>query len=156
VDRIIRLFNDAGARYLLIGGQALRLDGLPRFTMDWDLLLPPRDIANIERINRLLADDLDMPLLPLGPAGQNFVQTYQLPEGILQFHLGGPGMEHFDELEARAEWRALAPDVPVRCLAVADLLAVKRAAGRPRDLEDAEFLEALLAARRTKSKKGTP
>jgi hypothetical protein len=28
-----------GARYLVIGGQAVRLHGLPRFSMDWDLFV---------------------------------------------------------------------------------------------------------------------
>jgi len=34
MDEIIRRFNQAQVRYLLIGGQTMRLEGLPRFSMD--------------------------------------------------------------------------------------------------------------------------
>lgn len=78
MDEIIQRFNQSAIRYLLIGGQAVRLEGLPRFSMDWDLYIPPRDLDNIRRINELLAGDLDVELEPLGPKGENFVQTYQM------------------------------------------------------------------------------
>lgn len=51
MDEVIRRFNEQGVRYLVIGGQAVRLEGCPRFSMDWDLYIPNRDTANIERIN---------------------------------------------------------------------------------------------------------
>ena len=57
MDEVIRRFNEAGVRYLVIGGQALRLEGMPRFSMDWDFFLPGRDEANIEKINRVLAGE---------------------------------------------------------------------------------------------------
>jgi hypothetical protein len=34
VDEVIRRFNASGVRYLVIGGQAVRLEGCPRFSMD--------------------------------------------------------------------------------------------------------------------------
>ena len=37
MDQIIQRLNDADVRYLLIGGQAIRLMGMPRYSMDWDL-----------------------------------------------------------------------------------------------------------------------
>lgn len=42
MDSLITAMNQAGVRYLVIGGQAVRLHGLPRFSMDWDFLPPPR------------------------------------------------------------------------------------------------------------------
>jgi len=145
VDEVISRLNREGIRYLLIGGQAMRLEGMPRFSMDWDLYLPPADQANIDRINDLLADELDLPLLPRGPAGENFVQTYQTSGGILQFHLGGPGLPPFEEAEARAVSRVNENGTSIRCLSTADLLASKRAAGRPEDQADILFLEAKIA-----------
>lgn len=35
MNELILAFNTAGVRYLLIGGQAMRLAGMPRFSMDW-------------------------------------------------------------------------------------------------------------------------
>jgi len=141
MDEVIRLFNAQGVRYLVIGGQAVRLEGCPRFSMDWDVYIPSRDAANMERINRVLGDELDVPLVPMGARGENFVQTYQTRWGILQFHLTGPGLPPFDEAERRAVTHMSEEGVPVRCLAGADLLETKKRANRPSDFGDIEFLE---------------
>ena len=45
MDEVIRRFATQRVRYLVIGGQAVRLAGLPRFSMDWDFYIPPRDTA---------------------------------------------------------------------------------------------------------------
>jgi hypothetical protein len=141
MDEVINRFNQHGVRYLLIGGQAVRLEGLPRFSMDWDFYIPPHDVENIAQINQLLAEELDLPLLPLGRQGENFVQTYQTRWGILQFHLGGAGLPPFDDAERRLVRHRTELGTEVRCLAGPDLLISKRAAGRPQDQEDVRFLE---------------
>ncbi|MBN1557261.1 MAG: hypothetical protein JW951_03860 [Lentisphaerae bacterium] len=141
MEALIARLNAHGVRYLLIGGQAARLEGVPRYSMDWDFLVPPRDTGNIRRINAALGDELDLPLEPLGPHGENFVQTYQTRWGIVQFHLGAPGLDPFDQLESRAVSRTLPEGVQVRCISGADLLLSKKAAGRPSDSLDIEFLE---------------
>lgn len=140
MDEVVALFNKNNVRYLLIGGQAVRLEGLPRFSMDWDFYLPAKDLKNIETINRLLGDELDLPLLPLGGRGENFVQTYQTRWGILQFHLGGAGLPDFDEAEKRAVTHFTETGVPVKCISGKDLLASKEKTGRPQDQGDVEFL----------------
>jgi len=141
MDEVIRRFNAHGVRYLLIGGQAVRLEGFPRFSMDWDIYIPARDEENLKRISKVLGDELDVPLLPLGPRGENFVQTYQTQWGILQFHLAGPGLPPFDEAERRATVHLTEDGVPVRCLSGADLLKSKQVTHRPSDVADIEFLE---------------
>ena len=140
MEPLIERLNAAGIRYLVIGGQAARLSGVPRFSMDWDLYLPPRDQENVDRINRVLADELDVPLVTLGRRGENVVQTYQTQWGIVQFHLGGPGLPRFDNAEARAAQRQCG-GCSVKVLNDTDLLASKRAANRPQDQIDIEFLE---------------
>ena len=140
MDEVIKLFNENSVRYLLIGGQAVRLEGLPRFSMDWDFYIPGKDMKNIEKINRILVDELDVPLLPLGERGENFVQTYQTSGGILQFHLGGAGLPDFDKAESRAVTHLTETGVPVRSLCGKDLLAGKEKTDRPQDRGDAEFL----------------
>jgi len=101
MDELIQLFNENHIRYLVFGGQAVRLEGMPRFSMDWDLFIPGKDAENMRRINELLADELDLPLVPLGPRGENLIQTYQTRWGIVQFHLSVAGIRAFDEAEAR-------------------------------------------------------
>lgn len=146
MEEVIRLFNTNGVRYILIGGQAVRLAGMPRFSLDWDFLIPPHDAENIDRINELLGADLDIELVPLGPRGENFVQTYQTKYGVMQFHLGAVGLSQYDEVEKRSIMLRDENGVEVRCLSVQDLIAVKRKVGRPKDIEDADFLERKLKA----------
>lgn len=143
MDELLRALNAAGVRYLVAGGQAMRLAGMPRYSMDWDLFIPGRDAENLASLNRLLEEELDEPVLALGPHGENFVQTYQTRWGVLQFHLGLPGVPDFDQAEAMAMVRANENGVAVRCLSGRHLLASKEAAGRPQDQADLEYLREL-------------
>lgn len=118
----------------------MRLFGMPRYSMDWDIFIPPRDQANLDKLNDILGKDIDMVLEPLGPTGQNFLQTYQTQWGVLQFHLGVPGLPRFDEAERAATVRTTTKGTPVKCVSGAHLLAAKRAANRPSDQADIEFL----------------
>lgn len=140
MNELLVEFNGKGVRYLLIGGQAMRLAGMPRFSMDWDFFIPPRDEANFKMLNELLGEELDLPLVPLGPSGENFIQTYQTRWGVLQFHLGVPGVPRFDEAEQMAVLRENEQGISVRCLSGIHMLAAKRAANRPEDQADIEFL----------------
>ncbi len=144
MDEVIRMFDEHRVRYLLIGGQAMRLEGMPRFSMDWDLFIPPLDRENIALINELLEDSLDIPLVPRGEHGEGFIQTYQTEWGILQFHLGGPGLPRFERAEERSVVRKNENGTPFRCMCSEDLLASKKVANRPIDIEDILFLEAKL------------
>lgn len=140
MNELVAKLNKAGVRYLLIGGQAMRLTGMPRFSMDWDFYIPPRDEANFERLNGALADELDAPVVPLGPQGQNFIQTYQTRWGVVQFHLLVPGVPRFDEAEQAAVMRMSEEGFQVKCLSGLHLLASKQAADRPEDQADIAFL----------------
>jgi hypothetical protein len=135
--------NAAGIRYLLAGGQAMRLLGMPRFSMDWDFFIPPRDEENLKRLNEILQHELDVPLLSLGLRGENFIQTYQTRWGILQFHFGLPGVPRYDDAESKMVVRDSEHGTPVKCLSGLHLLAAKRAADRPQDQADILFLEEL-------------
>lgn len=143
MNELLLAFNAASVRYVLVGGQAMRLVGMPRFSMDWDFFIPPRDEANFAKLNKVLKDELDLPLVSLGPHGENFIQTYQTRWGILQFHLGLPGVPRFDQAEAAAVTRQSELGTPVKCLSGFHLLAAKKAANRPEDQADIAFLEEL-------------
>ncbi len=137
---VLERLNDANVRYLVIGGQAMRLEGLPRFTMDWDLFIPPRDEDNFQKLNEALKEWLDGPVLPLGKHGENFVQTYQTPWGVLQFHLAPPGLRTFAEVAACARV-VVERGVSIQCVGSEDLLRSKEAVGRPQDQQDIELLK---------------
>jgi len=59
VVRICRALNEAGARYLLIGGFAVIAHGAGRFTKDIDLLVEdsPGNVARVKRGLAVLADN---------------------------------------------------------------------------------------------------
>ncbi len=146
MDELIRLFNQNDIQYLVIGGQTMRLEGMPRFSMDWDIFIPPHNHENIDKINQLLNEELDIPLLPLGRKGENFIQTYQTRWGIVQFHLGVPGLPSFAETEQNAVYHKNENGTPVRCIHWRDLLSSKIAANRPVDHDDISFLKIKYAA----------
>jgi len=141
MEEVIGLFNTHRIRYLVIGGQAVRLEGMPRFSIDWDFFLPADDSNNIAKINKLLGDELDVPLLSLGKRGENVVQTYQTRWGILQFHLGGPGLPDFAEAEERGVLHKTEDGRQVKCLSGLDLLKSKKKVNRPQDQQDIQFLQ---------------
>ena len=57
--RICRALNDAGARYVLIGGFAVVAHGASRFTKDIDLLVDeaPENIARVKHGLSILSDN---------------------------------------------------------------------------------------------------
>ncbi len=148
MEELVAQLNAAAVRYLVVGGQAIRLHGLPRFSLDWDFLIPGRDAENLARLNAAIGKWLGEPVLPLGPQGQNFIQTFQTPFGVAQFHLGLPGISSYEAAEKAAVVLPLEGGTPCRVLSEADLLSAKQAAGRPQDELDILFL---LEKRKAKS-----
>ena len=148
MDEFLIQLNASAIRYLLIGGQAMRLTGMPRYSMDWDFFIPPRDPVNFTRLNDLLGEELGEPILPMGEHGENFLQTFQTRWGVLQFHLGVPGLPKFDLAEAASLNRLTESGTPVKCVSGLHLLASKQAAARPQDQLDIQFLLELQRAGR--------
>ncbi|MFZ2656722.1 MAG: hypothetical protein WAX69_17445 [Victivallales bacterium] len=144
MEEIIKLLNENRIRYLVIGGQAIRLHGMPRFTMDWDLFIPGKDKENLDMLNKVMEPYLDMPVEPIGPKGQNFVQTYQTQFGVIQFHLAPTGIPDFDEAEKSHEVFKAESGTPVKCISTRLLLDSKLSAARPKDEDDISFLRRLL------------
>ena len=142
MDEIIATFNRNRVRYLLIGAQAARLLGNPRYSFDWDLYIPPRDRENIRKINELLPEEIELPLLPLGMRGENFIQTYQTKHGLPHFYL--IGFPPFEDAEKEATEKMLESGTKVKCVSAETLLRMKEASNRPHDQSDILFLRALV------------
>ena len=141
METLLKRLNDAAVRYVVIGGQAMLQEGMPRFTLDWDLFVPPHDLENFTRINHALSDEIDAELEPLDlQTGDGFVQTFQTTRGIIQFHLSPPGLPKFDLVEQRAVIHDYY-GVPVKYLCLDDLLQSKLAVARDKDSDDILFLQ---------------
>ena len=141
METLLKKLNEASARYVVIGGQAMLQEGMPRFTLDWDLFVPPRDLENFARINLALSGELDVDLEPLDfQTSDGFVQTFQTSRGIIQFHLSPPGLSKFDLVEQRAVIHDY-HGVQVKYLCLDDLLRSKLAVARDKDSDDILFLQ---------------
>lgn len=155
-EAIFAALNAAGARYLVVGGVAVVLHGHPRLTADLDLVVA-LDPENVHAALRALRDLGYAPRLPV--AAEDLADPERRAEWVRTKHMTvfslaspkHPATEvdlfveepfPFDEGHARATWVDLgALRVPVAC--IADLVAMKRRAGRPQDLEDVRRLEAI-------------
>ncbi len=136
---VFRSFHDHDVRYVVIGGIATVLHGVPRATFDLDVLIE----ATPENAARLLAALL---AAGLGTAALTSAEELLAHEITIfkdrvrvdvQTHT--PGLSFSEAWERRevVSYR----EQPFFILSRADLIRSKRAAGRPIDLADAHLLE---------------
>ena len=133
-------FGHFGVRYALLGGYAVGYHAKPRATKDLDLLVSGAS-DNLARVASAL--------MAFGAPG-NVVESARTMNESEIVHFGVPPvrvdiLRSADGIEtegalARAEIVVLG-ELSVRVLAIDDLIANKRAAGRPQDLADAAVLE---------------
>jgi hypothetical protein len=88
VVRICRALNEAGARYLLIGGFAVIAHGAGRFTKDIDLLVDdvPENVARVRQAMLVLAANAAAPGTPEPVRGTGVPSRHQRSVG--HGHLG--------------------------------------------------------------------
>jgi predicted nucleotidyltransferase len=148
--RLLGALHKTGVEYIIIGGVAATVHGSSRLTQDVDVCYARTD-ANLDRIVRALR-----PLKPYlrgAPrglpfewsaatlrAGLNFTLTTTAGDIDLLGEVTGGGT--YDDLIAHTMEVTLFRH-RTRCLNLEWLIATKRAAGRPRDLEAIAELEAL-------------
>jgi len=148
---LLRALSAAEVDHVVIGGFAVISHGVVRVTKDLDIC-PGPDRANLGRLARCLADldvvqvgagDFDEDEMPFDPTsaddlGQGGNFRLQSPLGILDV------MQWVSGIDAEHAYPALAEDaidtevegISVRVCSLASLRAMKRAAGRPQDLQD--------------------
>ena len=147
---LIRTLADAGVEFILVGGVAATVHGSTRLTRDVDVVYA-RSSENIERLAQSLRP-LD-PYLRGAPPGLPFVWGAATIQRGLNFTLSTRigDIDLLGELTGGGGYDALLShtvtvrifDRDVRCLDLDTLIRVKRAAGRPRDIEAVAELEAL-------------
>lgn len=147
---VFRTLDRHGVRYVVIGGVGARLLGSPTVTRDTDVCYE-RTPQNLERLSEALRDlgvglrgvDDGVPFVLDArtlEAGDHF--TFTSRAGDLDI-LGTPaGVGGFDELDRSAVAFDLG-DMTVRVASIEDLIRMKRAAGRPKDLIEVEVLAAV-------------
>jgi hypothetical protein len=137
---LLSAFDDEKVEYLLVGGQAVALHGVPRFTKDADVWIGD-DADNLERALRALA--------AFG-APREILDGFRDARGLDVVWMGHPPARidlmknvpggRFDEAFASRVLFDVASH-QISCVSKVDLILQKRASGRPQDLLDAEQLE---------------
>lgn len=151
---LLRTLADGDVAFILIGGVAAAVHGSARNTQDVDVVYE-RSHDNLERL--VLALSPYRPYLRGAPPGLPFRWDAMTLERGLNFTLTTAvgEIDLLGEIPGGGTYRDLAAhtvDVHVfgihcRCLTLERLIHVKRAAGRPKDLEAIAELEAILEER---------
>lgn len=151
-DVILRSLIDNDARFVLIGGLAAQAHGSPSLTADLDICYA-RDRENLDRLARTLdelsavrrglpADAPRMPPLDAMTLRAGGLFTLRTTAGDFDLvATPDPGFD-FERLRASAVSTTVV-GFPVLVASLADLMAMKRAAGRPKDRIELEILGAL-------------
>jgi len=136
--RLLEDLNEAGVRYVLIGGIALIRHGVVRATRDVDAVFDP-DPANVARIQTLVlrwnATRPDGSPLPEGEIDPERSSHLRTPLGDLDLVSESTAGIPFAELLARADKKKV-DGVEAPICSLADLVTMKQAVGRDRDLAD--------------------
>ena len=139
-----------GVDFVVIGGVAAVARGSAAFTQDLDISYAP-DEENLDRLGRVLVDlgarlrgvTDDVPFIPDGQTlRRTRVLTLDTPLGWVDLVAQPDGAPVYDRLRERAT-REVVAGVEVQIASLEDLIAMKKAAGRPKDLVAVEELEAI-------------
>jgi len=134
----IECLNKHSVRYLLVGGWAVGIYGTPRATKDIDFLIGCDD----ENIGRLQAALLEFGAPTVeGGVFKEPGNVFRIGSSPVQIDIinQASGIEFADCYPRRT--LVTADGVEISVIAKADLVRNKRAAGRLRDLADAEAIE---------------
>jgi hypothetical protein len=148
--RVIESFAKAGVDYILIGGYAVIIYGLPRFTQDVDIYVS-MEKDNIARLRSALDDvfhDESLNEINVEDIQQYPVIRYGAPDGFVIDIIGRLGEAScYDDLEFETieiEGHSLRIATPET------LYRLKCDTVRPQDKHDAMFLKKLIEQRKNK------
>jgi hypothetical protein len=154
IETIIRALNDAQVQYLIVGGLAVNAHGFVRFTRDVDLVMG-LEPANAERgLNALLRAgwQLAIPEKPSAFADAATRERWRTEKNMIVLKLWSDAHRRtpidvfvYEPFDFAVEWNQagrleISPGVLAPVVSLATLLQMKRAAGRPQDLEDIKEL----------------
>ena len=161
-ERLFGKLNETGARYVVVGGLAALMHGHVRLTADIDLVvdLAPDPARKIVDALTELGLSPNVPVKAADFADPSIRESWVTEKRMMVFSMidrrnpmraVDPFTRHpvdFDALWSRADVIDL-NGTGVRVASIDDLIAMKRDAGRPLDLEDVSHLERIRANRQS-------
>ncbi len=154
---LLQRLTEGKVDFVVIGGVAVIMQASPRFTKDLDICYAPEQ-ENLDRLGAVLVElgaklrlaDEDLPFVPdWHTLRRTQILTLTTPDGGIDLLVDPDGSPGYAELRRRASETDI-DGIEVRVASIDDLIAMKRAAGRPQDVVDIESLE--IARRRTRGK----
>ena len=137
---LLRVFNEKGVRYLIVGGYAVSHYTEPRVTKDQDIYIETSD-ENVVRVYEALAI-FGAPLAGMTPGDfQDPAWGYQIGQPPSRIDI----LQEITAVEFQSAWEAgedglIGEDIRVRYISADDLIKNKLALGRHRDLADVEAI----------------
>ena len=149
-DQLLRRLAEAGAEFVVVGGLAVNAWGVVRGTKDVDIVVSP-EVENLNRVATVAVAAgghvqkgealLGTPISIAAAIAEGEQVPIETDLGRLDIVQGLDGIPDYEVLRSRASTAEIL-GVTVAVCSIADLMAMKRAAGRTRDLADIEDLEA--------------
>lgn len=161
VETVVRSLNDAGVRYLIVGGLAVVAHGHVRFTADMDLILD-LDLGNVRKAVAALSKLGYRPRAPVrieefadAPTRERWVKEkgmrvfslWSSEHQATEIDLFAQAPFDFADAYACAARLEVSPGLPATFVDLDRLLELKGQAARPRDLQDIERLKELKEGR---------
>lgn len=149
-DQLLRRLAAAGVDFVVVGGLAVNAWGVVRGTKDVDVVVAP-NVENLKRVAEVAVASggrvqrgeamLGSPVSIASALASGEQVAIETDLGRLDVVQGLDGVPNYEELRPKAT-EAEILGVTVAVCSLEDLKAMKRAAGRTRDLADLEDLEA--------------
>ncbi|MEN3279514.1 MAG: hypothetical protein V7607_654 [Solirubrobacteraceae bacterium] len=155
---LLGLLARAEVDFVVVGGVAVAFQGYGRSTKDLDITYAT-DAENLRRLGEVLVGTHarlrgiteDVPFVPdERTLARTRLLTLDTDDGGLDLLADPPGAPPYETMRSRAD-RVELDGTVIAVAALDDLLAMKRAAGRPQDLIDIDALE---VARRIRAENG--
>lgn len=157
IEALVKVLNGVQVNYLIVGGLAVNAHGFARLTMDVDLVIG-LEPANIIRGLHAIQSIGYVPSIPVSPeqfADPETREAWRRDKNMLVLKLWSE-VHHrtpvdvfvyepfdFSQEIARAKWEYVTPDEKAPVLCYEALIAMKKEAGREKDLLDILALQKL-------------
>jgi predicted nucleotidyltransferase len=150
LQALLRALVSHGVDFVVIGGVAMVAHGSTRYTDDLDICYAT-DPTNLELLGQTLVElgaklrgvTEDVPFVPDAQTLRRIsLLTLTTPEGDIDVHVGPSGAPGYETLRRRAS-RVELHGMAILVASLDDLESMKRAAGRPLDLQDVEEIEVI-------------
>lgn len=150
---ILKSLYDNKIEYLIVGGVAVNLHGVPRATFDFDLVIST-DKSNILSLIKVLGEGNYIPSLPEDPiqlADPKKVEYWIKEKNLIAFSFYNEKHSHqvvdiiikhpldFQEAFKRKLTKPI-DDFELYLASIEDIIIMKTESARPKDMKDIEFL----------------